>query len=180
MPSAPCPQTGLQMVLGAGPHGCGRQRVLSLLTLPCPLQKRWPAGTQCVTKHDHTKPKAQELAFRKGDMVTIIEAVEVSPAGAGGSCCLWEGTKGMGLLCHLLSCQWQPPLPSRIPPSFPCSETLSPPGQGLVPSQTQRDGAGGAAGGQRAAGAWSHPCRPQAQPHAVSTAGGSWGHQQPS
>ncbi|KFZ55762.1 Megakaryocyte-associated tyrosine-protein kinase, partial [Antrostomus carolinensis] len=33
----------------------------------------------CVTKHDHTKPKAQELAFHKGDVVTIIEAVE----GAG-------------------------------------------------------------------------------------------------
>ncbi|XP_055564342.1 megakaryocyte-associated tyrosine-protein kinase isoform X1 [Falco cherrug] len=38
--------------------------------------KHWPSGTQCVTKHDHTKPKAQELAFRKGDVVTIIEAVE--------------------------------------------------------------------------------------------------------
>uniref|UniRef100_A0A8C8BFB3 Tyrosine-protein kinase n=1 Tax=Otus sunia TaxID=257818 RepID=A0A8C8BFB3_9STRI len=41
-----------------------------------PMQKHWPPGTQCVTKHDHTKPKARELAFRKGDMVTIIEAVE--------------------------------------------------------------------------------------------------------
>ncbi|XP_031948781.1 megakaryocyte-associated tyrosine-protein kinase isoform X2 [Corvus moneduloides] len=38
--------------------------------------KHWPPGTQCVTKHDHTKPKPRELAFRKGDMVTIIEAVE--------------------------------------------------------------------------------------------------------
>ncbi|XP_054037999.1 megakaryocyte-associated tyrosine-protein kinase isoform X2 [Rissa tridactyla] len=38
--------------------------------------KHWPPGTQCVTKHDHTKPKAQELAFHKGDVVTIIEAVE--------------------------------------------------------------------------------------------------------
>uniref|UniRef100_A0A663F348 Tyrosine-protein kinase n=1 Tax=Aquila chrysaetos chrysaetos TaxID=223781 RepID=A0A663F348_AQUCH len=38
--------------------------------------KHWPPGTQCVAKHDHTKPKAQELAFRKGDVVTIIEAVE--------------------------------------------------------------------------------------------------------
>uniref|UniRef100_A0A8C3QG44 Tyrosine-protein kinase n=1 Tax=Cyanoderma ruficeps TaxID=181631 RepID=A0A8C3QG44_9PASS len=41
----------------------------------------WPPGTQCVTKHDHTKPKPRELAFRKGDMVTIIEAVEVRPMG---------------------------------------------------------------------------------------------------
>ncbi|XP_051495982.1 megakaryocyte-associated tyrosine-protein kinase isoform X2 [Apus apus] len=39
-------------------------------------RKHWPPGTQCVTKHDHTKPKAQELAFRKGDVVTIIQAVE--------------------------------------------------------------------------------------------------------
>ncbi|OXB69708.1 UNVERIFIED_CONTAM: hypothetical protein H355_007571 [Colinus virginianus] len=59
---------------------------------PCPhhpgdaaffLQKHWPAGTQCVTKHDHTKPKAGELGFRKGDMVTIIEAVEVTPGTVG-------------------------------------------------------------------------------------------------
>ncbi|XP_050842129.1 megakaryocyte-associated tyrosine-protein kinase isoform X3 [Serinus canaria] len=39
-------------------------------------EKHWPPGTQCVTKHDHSKPKPRELAFRKGDMVTIIEAVE--------------------------------------------------------------------------------------------------------
>ncbi|XP_074384865.1 megakaryocyte-associated tyrosine-protein kinase isoform X2 [Zonotrichia albicollis] len=39
-------------------------------------RKHWPPGTQCVTKHDHSKPKPRELAFRKGDMVTIIEAVE--------------------------------------------------------------------------------------------------------
>lgn len=52
--------------------------------LSSPLQKHWPPGTQCVAKHDHTKPKAQELAFRKGDVVTIIEAVEVSPMGARG------------------------------------------------------------------------------------------------
>ncbi|XP_051666659.1 megakaryocyte-associated tyrosine-protein kinase isoform X2 [Manacus candei] len=38
--------------------------------------KHWPPGTQCVTKHDHTKPKPRELAFHKGDVVTIIEAVE--------------------------------------------------------------------------------------------------------
>ncbi|XP_068776193.1 megakaryocyte-associated tyrosine-protein kinase isoform X2 [Struthio camelus] len=38
--------------------------------------KHWAPGTQCVTKHDHTKPKACELAFHKGDVITIIEAVE--------------------------------------------------------------------------------------------------------
>lgn len=68
--------------------------MLSLLTLPSPLQKHWSPGTQCVTKQDHTKPKAQELAFRKGDVVTIIEAVEVSPMGAQGTHCpgrAWRG-----------------------------------------------------------------------------------------
>ncbi|XP_038626869.1 megakaryocyte-associated tyrosine-protein kinase isoform X1 [Tachyglossus aculeatus] len=39
-------------------------------------EKRWAPGTQCITKCDHTKPKAGELAFHKGDMVTIIEACE--------------------------------------------------------------------------------------------------------
>uniref|UniRef100_A0A8D0HFD9 Tyrosine-protein kinase n=1 Tax=Sphenodon punctatus TaxID=8508 RepID=A0A8D0HFD9_SPHPU len=38
--------------------------------------KRWPPGTQCIAKHDHTKPKACELAFRKGDIITILEACE--------------------------------------------------------------------------------------------------------
>lgn len=56
---------------------CPHRRCLS-------LQKHWPPGTQCVTKHDHSKPKPRELAFRKGDMVTIIEAVEVRPVGAKG------------------------------------------------------------------------------------------------
>lgn len=64
--------------------GLTPQLSLSLLMLSSPLQKHWPPGTQCVAKHDHTKPKAQELAFRKGDVVTIIEAVEVSPMGARG------------------------------------------------------------------------------------------------
>uniref|UniRef100_A0A8D0C969 Tyrosine-protein kinase n=1 Tax=Scleropages formosus TaxID=113540 RepID=A0A8D0C969_SCLFO len=38
------------------------------------LQKGWSPGTQCVTKCDHSKPKPSELAYRKGDMLTIIEA----------------------------------------------------------------------------------------------------------
>ncbi|XP_036376579.1 megakaryocyte-associated tyrosine-protein kinase [Megalops cyprinoides] len=35
--------------------------------------KRWVPGTQCVAKNDHTKPKAAELAYRKGDILTIVE-----------------------------------------------------------------------------------------------------------
>ncbi|KYO34517.1 megakaryocyte-associated tyrosine-protein kinase [Alligator mississippiensis] len=38
--------------------------------------KHWPPGTQCIAKHDHSKPKARELAFHKGDIITIIEACE--------------------------------------------------------------------------------------------------------
>ncbi|KAM7134919.1 megakaryocyte-associated tyrosine-protein kinase isoform 1-T2 [Macrochelys suwanniensis] len=38
--------------------------------------KRWLPGTQCIAKQDHTKPKARELAFRKGDIVTIVEVCE--------------------------------------------------------------------------------------------------------
>ncbi|XP_035268465.1 megakaryocyte-associated tyrosine-protein kinase [Anguilla anguilla] len=35
--------------------------------------KCWAAGTQCIAKNDHTKPKASELAYRKGDILTIVE-----------------------------------------------------------------------------------------------------------
>ncbi|XP_039622658.1 megakaryocyte-associated tyrosine-protein kinase [Polypterus senegalus] len=35
--------------------------------------KSWVPGTQCVAKSDHTKPKPGELAYRKGDFVTIME-----------------------------------------------------------------------------------------------------------
>lgn len=52
----------------AGCHSC----------CPLLLQKHWPPGTQCIAKHDHSKPKARELAFHKGDIITIIEACEVS------------------------------------------------------------------------------------------------------
>ncbi|CAM4626507.1 megakaryocyte-associated tyrosine-protein kinase isoform X1 [Lepidochelys kempii] len=38
--------------------------------------KRWLPGTQCIAKHDHTKPKARELAFRKGDILTVVEVCE--------------------------------------------------------------------------------------------------------
>ncbi|KAB1259708.1 Megakaryocyte-associated tyrosine-protein kinase [Camelus dromedarius] len=41
-----------------------------------PTKRRWAPGTQCITKCEHTRPKPGELAFRKGDVVTILEACE--------------------------------------------------------------------------------------------------------
>ncbi|XP_038935773.1 megakaryocyte-associated tyrosine-protein kinase isoform X2 [Rattus norvegicus] len=38
--------------------------------------QRWAPGTQCMTKCENSRPKPGELAFRKGDMVTILEACE--------------------------------------------------------------------------------------------------------
>ncbi|KAM8926226.1 LOW QUALITY PROTEIN: megakaryocyte-associated tyrosine-protein kinase [Lycaon pictus] len=38
--------------------------------------RRWAPGTQCITKCEHMRPKPGELAFRKGDVVTILEACE--------------------------------------------------------------------------------------------------------
>ncbi|XP_043833730.1 megakaryocyte-associated tyrosine-protein kinase isoform X1 [Dromiciops gliroides] len=40
--------------------------------------RRWTPGTQCITKCEHMKPKPGELAFRKGEVVTILEACEQS------------------------------------------------------------------------------------------------------
>ncbi|KAF0887307.1 MATK kinase, partial [Crocuta crocuta] len=55
-----------------------------------PPQRRWAPGTQCITKCEHTRPKPGELAFHKGDVVTILEACEVSgslgPRGCLGGC----------------------------------------------------------------------------------------------
>ncbi|XP_060888721.1 megakaryocyte-associated tyrosine-protein kinase isoform X1 [Labrus mixtus] len=33
----------------------------------------WAAGTQCVAKGDHRKPKSGELAYHKGDILTIVD-----------------------------------------------------------------------------------------------------------
>uniref|UniRef100_A0A3B4FKW0 Tyrosine-protein kinase n=1 Tax=Pundamilia nyererei TaxID=303518 RepID=A0A3B4FKW0_9CICH len=35
--------------------------------------KIWAAGTQCVAKGDHKKPKPGELLYRKGDILTIVD-----------------------------------------------------------------------------------------------------------
>ncbi|KAM3876099.1 megakaryocyte-associated tyrosine-protein kinase [Diretmus argenteus] len=35
--------------------------------------KSWAAGTQCVAKADHQKPKCGELVYRKGDLLTIVD-----------------------------------------------------------------------------------------------------------
>uniref|UniRef100_A0A8C2MAU0 Tyrosine-protein kinase n=1 Tax=Cricetulus griseus TaxID=10029 RepID=A0A8C2MAU0_CRIGR len=45
-------------------------------SLPVPPNRRWAPGTQCMTKCENSRPKPGELAFRKGDMVTILEACE--------------------------------------------------------------------------------------------------------
>lgn len=76
------------------------------------MQKHWSPGTQCVTKHDHAKPKGQELAFRKGDVVTIIEAVEVSAMGA-----VRDGRDG--IQCRQLCCWSQVPSSLALRPSCP-------------------------------------------------------------
>uniref|UniRef100_A0A8C1RJ00 Tyrosine-protein kinase n=1 Tax=Cyprinus carpio TaxID=7962 RepID=A0A8C1RJ00_CYPCA len=34
--------------------------------------KSWTAGTQCVAKKKHRKPKAGEIAYHKGDILTVI------------------------------------------------------------------------------------------------------------
>ncbi|XP_029286447.1 megakaryocyte-associated tyrosine-protein kinase isoform X2 [Cottoperca gobio] len=33
----------------------------------------WAAGTQCVAKADHRKPKPEELSYHKGDVLTIVD-----------------------------------------------------------------------------------------------------------
>ncbi|KAF3690914.1 Megakaryocyte-associated tyrosine-protein kinase [Channa argus] len=33
----------------------------------------WPAGTQCVAKGDHRKPRSGELVYNKGDILTIVD-----------------------------------------------------------------------------------------------------------
>uniref|UniRef100_A0A3B4FPQ0 Tyrosine-protein kinase n=1 Tax=Pundamilia nyererei TaxID=303518 RepID=A0A3B4FPQ0_9CICH len=37
----------------------------------------WAAGTQCVAKGDHKKPKPGELLYRKGDILTIVDTTTV-------------------------------------------------------------------------------------------------------
>lgn len=126
------------MVLVAGLGACRKQRGPALAVptdAAFSLQKHWPPGTQCVTKHDHTKPKPRELAFRKGDIVTIIEAVEVRSVGALH--CAERAWMEWDSSAISSAARASPFLPRGIPPSFPCSETLSSPGQRLVPRQAQ-------------------------------------------
>ncbi|KAM6962479.1 megakaryocyte-associated tyrosine-protein kinase [Aplochiton taeniatus] len=40
-------------------------------------QRRWVPGTQCVARADHCRPKPGELAFGKGDLITVLEAAPV-------------------------------------------------------------------------------------------------------
>ncbi|TKS74604.1 Megakaryocyte-associated tyrosine-protein kinase [Collichthys lucidus] len=47
-----------------------RRRRRRLSTEP---QMSWAAGTQCVAKGDNKKPKHGELAYHKGDIITIVD-----------------------------------------------------------------------------------------------------------
>lgn len=47
----------------------------------------WAAGTQCVAKCRHKKPKPGELAFQKGDILTIVESSSVRSRACGESWC---------------------------------------------------------------------------------------------
>ncbi|XP_054644789.1 megakaryocyte-associated tyrosine-protein kinase isoform X2 [Dunckerocampus dactyliophorus] len=38
----------------------------------------WSSGTQCVAKGDHRKPKPGELAYHKGDILTIVDTSIIS------------------------------------------------------------------------------------------------------
>ncbi|XP_053317849.1 megakaryocyte-associated tyrosine-protein kinase [Spea bombifrons] len=40
------------------------------------MSKNLLPGMQCIARFDHTKPKPQELTFRKGDLITIVSACE--------------------------------------------------------------------------------------------------------
>lgn len=107
-----------------------------------------------MTKCENSRPKPGELAFRKGDMVTILEACEVRGELEGRWCAL--GVAG----------QTPPRAPSlHLFPS--CT------GQELVPCQAPQQRAGRAAGGCRSATAGGPVHRPQAEPHAVSGTLGS-------
>ncbi|KAK2087048.1 hypothetical protein P7K49_032955 [Saguinus oedipus] len=67
--SAPIPLAGLCLVF------LSHLGILTFCPRP-PLFRRWTPGAQCITKCEHTRPKPGELAFRKGDVVTILEACE--------------------------------------------------------------------------------------------------------
>lgn len=50
---------------------------LGVIIVPPLLQMTWAAGTQCITKGDHRKPKPGELAYKKGDILTIVDMSQV-------------------------------------------------------------------------------------------------------
>lgn len=49
------------------------------MSVSVPLQMNWAAGTQCVAKGDHRKPKPGELMYQKGDILTIVDTNTVLP-----------------------------------------------------------------------------------------------------
>ncbi|XP_037326565.2 megakaryocyte-associated tyrosine-protein kinase isoform X2 [Pungitius pungitius] len=51
-----------------------RRELFNTPALLTPKKMSWAAGTQCVAKGDQKKQKAGELAYHKGDILTIVEA----------------------------------------------------------------------------------------------------------
>ncbi|KAE8631359.1 hypothetical protein XENTR_v10001164 [Xenopus tropicalis] len=64
---------------------------------PVKALKSFLPGAQCITKTDHTKPKPKELAFHKGDLVTIVSTCQekgwyyAHHDGSGMEGLIWSG-----------------------------------------------------------------------------------------
>uniref|UniRef100_A0A673HUK0 Tyrosine-protein kinase n=1 Tax=Sinocyclocheilus rhinocerous TaxID=307959 RepID=A0A673HUK0_9TELE len=56
-------------------------------------QKNWTAGTQCVAKKQHCKPKAGEIAYHKGDILTVRNGEYRARHNATGEEGLVSGSK---------------------------------------------------------------------------------------
>lgn len=120
---------------------------LSHIIIPLLLQMSWAAGTQCVTKGDHRKPKPGELAYLKGDILTIVDTSTVLSCfkGATGSVC------SRSLFTY------------RLTPNFDRSFLE----EGVLQGQTQHHRRGGTHKLHQCAWKTCSTCGSQPQPHAV-------------
>uniref|UniRef100_A0A452TNH4 non-specific protein-tyrosine kinase n=1 Tax=Ursus maritimus TaxID=29073 RepID=A0A452TNH4_URSMA len=83
--------------------------------------RRWAPGTQCITKSEHTRPKPGELAFHKGDVVTILEACELA-----SFLFPWKPAQ-------LLGWEAKPSSPQLLPTPFKEPPGEGPEGRGSLP-----------------------------------------------